>query len=178
MDRIHGLTYEEIASKGGGILNSAARLAETPEEQLFEDAAGRIREMIAFGTGAIEIKSGYGLSFDAELKMLRVIKKLKSSFQLPIKATFLGAHALPLAYKQNRTAYIQLLTDEMLPAIAEQGLADYCDVFCDRAILPKPKPFWKQDGNLGYSQKSMPMNSTSQEEFRLGLNIGLCLLIT
>ncbi|MBK9423527.1 MAG: imidazolonepropionase [Bacteroidetes bacterium] len=171
VDRIHGLTYEEIASKGGGILNSAARLAETPEEQLFEDAAGRIREMIAFGTGAIEIKSGYGLSFDAELKMLRVIKKLKSSFQLPIKATFLGAHALPLAYKQNRAAYIQLLTDEMLPAIAEQGLADYCDVFCDRGFFTPAET--ETILEAGWKFGLQPKIHANELDFSGGIQVGV-----
>lgn len=133
--RIKGATYEEIAAAGGGILNSANLLAETPEEVLFEQALGRIEEMIAMGTGAIEIKSGYGLSVEGELKMLRVIRQLKNKAKVPIRANFLGAHALPSAYKQNRTAYVRLLTDTLLPQIAEEGLADFIDVFCDRGFF-------------------------------------------
>jgi imidazolonepropionase len=133
--RIKGATYEEIAAAGGGILNSAKLLAETPEEVLFEQAFGRVQEMIAMGTGAIEIKSGYGLSVEGELKMLRVIQQLKSKVKVPIRANFLGAHALPLAYKQDRAAYIRLLTDTLLPQIAEEGLADFIDVFCDRGFF-------------------------------------------
>lgn len=133
--RIKGATYEEIAAAGGGILNSANLLAETPEEVLFEQAFGRIEEMIGMGTGAIEIKSGYGLSVEGELKMLRVIRQLKNKAKVPIRANFLGAHALPSAYKQNRTAYVRLLTDTLLPQIAEEGLADFIDVFCDRGFF-------------------------------------------
>jgi len=130
-DRIKGLSYEEIAAKGGGILNSAKKLNETPEEQLLEDALKRCNEIIATGTGAVEIKSGYGLSEAGELKILRVIKKLKSLTPLTIKATFLGAHAIPTEYKNNRQAYIELLTNQMLPKIAEEQLADFIDVFCE-----------------------------------------------
>jgi imidazolonepropionase len=132
VDRIHGLTYEEIALKGGGILNSARKLAEMSEDDLFEQANKRIEKMIACGTGAIEIKSGYGLSVDAELKMLRVIKRLKEKNKIVIKATFLGAHAFPVEYKQNHKGYIDLIINEMLPQIQKEGLADYIDVFCER----------------------------------------------
>jgi imidazolonepropionase len=132
VDRINGLTYEEIALKGGGILNSARKLADMPEEELFADAMERIERMKGYGTGALEIKSGYGLSLDAELKMLRVIKRLKAEAGIAIKATFLGAHAFPKAYKENHGAYIDLIIQEMLPKIAEEGLADYIDVFCER----------------------------------------------
>ncbi len=132
VDRIHGLTYEEIALKGGGILNSARKLTEMSEDDLFEQAQKRIEKMIACGTGAIEIKSGYGLSVDAELKMLRVIKRLKEKNKIVIKATFLGAHAFPVEYKQNHKGYIDLIINEMLPQIKNEGLADYIDVFCER----------------------------------------------
>lgn len=135
VDRIHGLTYEEIAKRGGGILNSAKKMADAPETQLFDDAMGRVAEMTAMGTGAIEIKSGYGLSVESELKMLRVIKRMKQASDLPIKATFLGAHAVPAEFKENRTGYLRLMIDEMLPRIADEGLADYCDVFCDRGFF-------------------------------------------
>ena len=132
VDRIHGMSYEEIALKGGGILNSAAKLADMSEEELFNSAQGRIQKMIACGTGAIEIKSGYGLSVAAELKMLRVIKKLKATNKIEIKATFLGAHAFPLAYKENHRGYIDLIINELLPLIAKEELAEYIDVFCEK----------------------------------------------
>lgn len=132
VDRIHGLSYEEIAAKGGGIINSAKKLGTLSEEALFEGAKKRVEQMIASGTGAIEIKSGYGLSLEGELKMLRVVAQLKRHFSIAIKATFLGAHAIPQAYKERREAYIQLLTDELLPQIAQEGLAEYIDVFCER----------------------------------------------
>lgn len=132
VDRINGLTYEEIALKGGGILNSARKLATMSEEQLYQDALVRIERMKRNGTGALEIKSGYGLSVEAELKMLRVIKRLKETAGITIKATFLGAHAFPTEYKQDHEGYIQLIINEMLPQIAAEGLADYIDVFCER----------------------------------------------
>jgi imidazolonepropionase len=135
VDRIKGLSYEEIARRGGGILNSATKLQATPEDELYESALKRLREVMAFGTGAIEIKSGYGLSVESELKMLRVIQRLKDKAEIPIKATFLGAHALPLPYRSNREAYIQLIIDEMLPQIADQGLADYIDAFCEKGFF-------------------------------------------
>lgn len=132
VDRINGLTYEEIALKGGGILNSARRLNELSEEELFQAALVRIEKMKANGTGALEIKSGYGLTVDAELKILRVIKRLKNEAGITIKATFLGAHAFPMEYKSNHQAYIDLIINEMLPVIAEEKLADFMDVFCER----------------------------------------------
>jgi imidazolonepropionase len=132
VDRINGLSYEQIALKGGGILNSAAKLQDKPEQELYNDAAKRLNELIKSGTGSIEIKSGYGLTLESELKMLRVIKRLKENFPLPIKATFLGAHAIPFKYKEKRAAYIQLIIDEMLPEIATQKLADFIDVFCEK----------------------------------------------
>jgi len=135
VDRINGLTYEQIAANGGGILNSAKNLTTISSAQLFEDACQRLEELIRLGTGAIEIKSGYGLSLEAELKILRVIKQLKETYSLPIKATFLGAHAYPLAYKENKEGYIQLIIKEMLPAIAAEGLADYMDVFCEKGFF-------------------------------------------
>jgi len=131
VDRINGLTYEEIANNGGGILNSAKKLQETSEDDLFIQASKRIREIMAMGTGAVEIKSGYGLTFEAEIKMLRVIKKLANKFPLTIKATFLGAHAFPLKFKNNKEAYIDLICDKMIPTIAEENLAEFIDVFCE-----------------------------------------------
>jgi len=132
VDRINGLTYEEIAAKGGGILNSAKKLNDLPEADLYTAALERLQKMQAAGTGAVEIKSGYGLSVEGELKMLRVIKKLKETAPISIKATFLGAHAIPQDYKSKRADYIALLINEMLPAIAAEQLADYIDVFCER----------------------------------------------
>jgi imidazolonepropionase len=135
VDRIRGLSYEEIAARGGGILNSARKLQLVSEEELFDGAWGRLQEVISLGTGAIEIKSGYGLTLESELKMLRVVRRLKESSPIPIKATFLGAHAVPLEYKSNRTGYIDLIINEMLPRVAGEGLADYCDVFCDKGFF-------------------------------------------
>ncbi|MES2760549.1 MAG: imidazolonepropionase [Bacteroidota bacterium] len=132
VDRINGLSYEEIFSRGGGILNSAKKLAEASEDELFEQAMVRLKEVISQGTGSIEIKSGYGLSIESELKMLRVIKKIKDLNLIPVKATFLGAHALPLEYKNDKPGYINLIINEMLPKIAAEKLADYIDVFCEQ----------------------------------------------
>ncbi|CAM1365520.1 Imidazolonepropionase [Tenacibaculum litopenaei] len=131
VDRINGLSYEEIANNGGGILNSAKKLQETSEEALYEQASKRLDEVISLGTGAIEIKSGYGLTVEAELKMLRVIKKLKENYALPIKATFLGAHAFPTEFKNNKEAYIQQIIEEMLPKVASEKLAEFVDAFCE-----------------------------------------------
>lgn len=131
VDRINGLTYEEIAKKGGGILNSAKKLADKSEDELYESAWLRLEEIKSTGTGAVEIKSGYGLSVDAELKMLRVIKMLKEESDLTIKATFLGAHAIPSEFKENREGYIDLIINEMIPLIESENLADYIDVFCE-----------------------------------------------
>jgi imidazolonepropionase len=132
VDRIRGLSYQEIAQKGGGILNSAKKLSHTSEEELYQSAADRLRDLILLGTGAIEIKSGYGLSTESELKMLRVIKRLKQDFPITIKSTFLGAHALPTKYKSDKEAYLKLIEEEMLPNIAEEQLADYIDIFCEK----------------------------------------------
>lgn len=134
-DKIRGLSYEEIARRGGGILNSARLLHETPEEELFRQSMERVREVISFGTGAVEIKSGYGLTTDDELKMLRVIRRIKQESPLTVKSTFLGAHAVPEAFRGNRSGYVDLIVSEMIPAVAAEGLADYIDVFCDRGFF-------------------------------------------
>lgn len=131
VDRINGLSYEEIANRGGGILNSAKKLNETSEDEIFNQSKKRLEEVISLGTGAIEIKSGYGLSVEGELKMLRVIKRLKENYTLPIKATFLGAHAFPTEFKENHQGYIDLIVNEMLPKIAAENLADYIDAFLE-----------------------------------------------
>lgn len=131
VDRINGLSYEEIANRGGGILNSAKKLNETSEEELYNQSKARLEEVMKQGTGAVEIKSGYGLTIDGEIKMLRVIKKLAQNYPIAIKATFLGAHAFPVEYKENHSGYIDLIVNEMLPKIAQENLADYIDAFCE-----------------------------------------------
>ncbi|OCB74857.1 imidazolonepropionase [Flavobacterium crassostreae] len=131
VDRINGLSYEEIANRGGGILNSAQKLNQTTEDELYDQSKERLEEVMRLGTGAVEIKSGYGLTLDGELKMLRVIKKLAQQYPIAIKATFLGAHAFPLAYKENRQGYLALLIHDILPQIAKEDLAQYVDVFCE-----------------------------------------------
>ena len=131
VDKINGLSYEEIAKRGGGILNSAKQLALISEDRLYEQSKERLKEIISLGTGAVEIKSGYGLSITSELKMLRVIKRLKNNFPIEIKATFLGAHAIPSDYKNDKQGYLRLLTEELMPLIAKEELADYVDIFCE-----------------------------------------------
>jgi imidazolonepropionase len=131
VDRINGLTYEEIANRGGGILNSVKKLNETSEEDIYNQSKKRLEEVIRQGTGAVEIKSGYGLTVEGELKMLRVIRKLAQNYPITIKSTFLGAHAFPIEYKENHSAYIDLIINEMLPKIAEEKLADYIDAFLE-----------------------------------------------
>ncbi len=177
VDRIKGLSYEEIALKGGGILNSARRLNELSEDELFEEAKKRVERLISYGTGALEIKSGYGLSVDGELKMLRVIKRLKEHFPIAIKATFLGAHAFPKEYKENQQAYVDMIINEMLPVIGEEKLADYIDVFCERNYFSveqmeqvllagkkyglKPKVHVNQFSIMGGIQKAIELGAVS-----------------
>ena len=131
VDRINGLSYEEIANRGGGILNSAKKLNETSEEDLYEQSKVRLEQIMQQGTGAVEIKSGYGLTVAGEIKILRVIKKLAENYPIKIKATFLGAHAFPAEYKDNHSSYIDLIINDMLPKIAKENLADYIDAFCE-----------------------------------------------
>ena len=131
IDRINGLSYEEIANKGGGILNSAKKLQATSEQNLYEQTAVRIHEIMKLGTGAVEIKSGYGLTKQAELKMLRVIRKLNNDFPITIKATFLGAHALPSEFKNNKKEYLDIVIQEILPIVAKEKLANFIDIFCE-----------------------------------------------
>ena len=134
-DKIAGLSYEEIAARGGGILNSADLLHATSEDDLYEQSMVRVREIMAMGTGAVEIKSGYGLTVEDELKMLRVIKRIKETAPITVKANFLGAHAVGRAYKGRQSEYVDLVCNEMLPAVAAEGLADYVDVFCDAGFF-------------------------------------------
>jgi len=135
VDRINGLSYEEIAQRGGGILNSAEKLQNTSEDQLYNISIERLNNLIKMGTGAIEIKSGYGLTLDAELKILRVIKRLKENSEITIKATFLAAHALPKEFKDNKDGYMDLVINEMLPIVAKENLADYVDIFCEKGYF-------------------------------------------
>ena len=177
VDRINGLSYEEVALRGGGILNSARRLQEMSESELFDHAMKRIKLLKSYGTGALEIKSGYGLTVEAELKMLRVIKRLKAEAGIAIKATFLGAHAFPPEFKENHRGYLDQLIHEMLPIIEQEGLADYIDVFCERnyfsveemeeilragiAIGLKPKVHVNQFSSLGGIAKAVELNALS-----------------
>ena len=177
IDKIKGLSYAEIAAKGGGILNSANKLQAMREDELFDLALKRLHEVIQSGTGAIEIKSGYGLNVEAELKMLRVIKRLKQISPITIKATFLGAHAYPLEYKNNHEAYIKLIIDEMLPNIAKENLADFIDVFCEEGFFSaeetkriceaglqyglKPKLHVNQLNSIGGIETAIELNALS-----------------
>jgi imidazolonepropionase len=182
-DRIHGLTYEQIAERGGGIVHSAKKLQQTSEEELYESAWRRLDDIMHTGTGAVEIKSGYGLTLESELKMLRVIRKLGDTHPLTIKATFLGAHAFPSEYQQNRQAYVDLIILEMIPEIARQGLAEFIDVFCEqnyfsveqtRSILEaglkhglKPKTHVNQFNSIGGIQASIGCNALSVDHLEV-----------
>ena len=135
VDKIKGLSYEEIAKRGGGILNSAQSIREISENQLFEESMKRADEIMELGTGAVEIKSGYGLDTEQELKILRVAKRLKEETPLTIKSTFLGAHAIPTKYKKDQSKYVDIVVNEMLPAVAKENLADFVDVFCDKGFF-------------------------------------------
>ena len=135
LDKINGLSYEEIAKRGGGILNSADRLHDTSEEELYRQAMERIDEIVSMGTGLVEIKSGYGLTLEDELKILRVIRRIKESAPLAVRATFLGAHAVGRAYKGRQSDYVEHVCNEMIPAVAKEGLADFVDVFCDKGFF-------------------------------------------
>lgn len=170
IDKLKGLSYAEIAAKGGGILNSARKLAETDENTLFEQAKERLVKLVRLGTGALEIKSGYGLSVEAELKMLRVIKRLKEWAPVPIKATFLGAHAIPLEYKENRIDYIDLILTEMLPAIAKENLADYIDVFCEDGFFSQTET--EEICNAGISFGLKPKIHANQLNISGGVQAG------
>ena len=135
VDRINGLTYEEIANNGGGILNSAKKLQTVSEDELYNQSKVRLEEVMNLGTGAVEIKSGYGLTYESELKMLRVIKRLKENYPIEIKATFLGAHAVPSNYKNNKEGYLKMLIDEVIPQVSKENLAEFVDVFCEKGYF-------------------------------------------
>ena len=183
VDRINGLTYEEIANRGGGILNSAKKLNEATEEEIFDQSKNRLEEVIRLGTGAVEIKSGYGLTVDGELKMLRVIQRLAQNYPITIKATFLGAHAFPLEYKENHKGYIDLIINEMLPEIAKNKLADYIDAFCETGYFTveeteqimeagirfglKPKIHVNQFNSIGGIQAGVKYNALSVDHLEI-----------
>lgn len=171
IDKIKGLTYEEIAKRGGGILNSATRMAEASEEELVDAAMQRLNEIMAYGTGAVEIKSGYGLDTKNELKMLRVIRKLKELSPLSITSTFLGAHAVPAAYKGKQKEYVDLVISEMIPEVASEELADYIDVFCDRGF------FTVEDTdrilNAGMKYGLRPKIHANELDFSGGIQVGV-----
>jgi len=197
VDKLKGLSYAEIAARGGGILNSARKLNEASESELLRMAWARLHEVIQSGTGAIEIKSGYGLSVEGELKMLRVIKRLKETSPIPVKATFLGAHTYPSAFKNDHQGYIDLIINEMLPVIANENLADYIDVFCETGFFSpeeteticrvgisyglKPKLHVNQLNSIGGIESAIKLNaavaftshhaSFSLTETKNGINI-------
>lgn len=150
VDRINGLSYAEIAARGGGILNSAKKIKSISEEQLFDQSLERLKAVMALGTGAIEIKSGYGLDLEGELKMLRVIRRLKEEVAIPIKASFLAAHAYPLEYRENHEGYLKLIIGEMLPRVAAEGLADYMDVFCETGFFSEDETARLLEAGLKY----------------------------
>jgi imidazolonepropionase len=170
-DKILGLTYEQIAANGGGILNSAKRLQQTSEAELLDQAWARLQEIRSFGTCAVEIKSGYGLTVADELKMLRVARTLKEQGDLTVKTTLLGAHALPVEFKQNRSAYIDSVVDQMIPQAAAEGLADYCDVFCDRGFFTVEETDRILDAGLKYGLK--PKIHANELDYSGGIQVGV-----
>ncbi|BFM41454.1 imidazolonepropionase [Flavobacterium sp. CFS9] len=183
VDRINGFSYEEIANRGGGILNSAKKLNETTEEEIYEQSKLRLEEVMHLGTGAVEIKSGYGLTVESELKMLRVIQKLAQNYPIAIKATFLGAHAFPLHYKENKAGYIDEIITKMLPEIAKNKLADYVDAFCETGYFSveetekimeagiqfglKPKIHVNQFNSIGGIQAGIKYNALSVDHLEI-----------
>ncbi|KIA85866.1 imidazolonepropionase [Flavobacterium sp. AED] len=183
VDRINGLTYEEIANRGGGILNSAKKLNESTEEEIYNQSKDRLEEIMRLGTGAVEIKSGYGLTVDGELKMLRVIQRLAQNYPITIKATFLGAHAFPLEYKGNHQGYIDVIINQMLPEIAKNKLADFIDAFCETGYFTveeteqimeagirfglKPKIHVNQFNSIGGIQAGIEYNALSVDHLEI-----------
>jgi imidazolonepropionase len=170
-DRIRGLSYEEIARRGGGILNSATLLQETTEDELYEQSLTRVREIMQAGTGAVEIKSGYGLTTESELKMLRVIRRLRETTPMDIKATFLGAHSFPMAFREDPDSYVDLVVEEMIPAVAGEGLADFIDVFCDRGFFTVPQTERILEAGLSHGLK--PKIHANELDFSGGIQTGV-----
>ncbi len=171
IDKIRGLSYEEIAKRGGGILNSAKRLHEASEEELIEQARSRLNEIIMLGTGAVEIKSGYGLSVEDELKMLRVINRLKELTPLTIVPTFLGAHAVPTDYKGRQDEFVDLVINEMIPQVVTEGLADYIDVFCDRGFFTPEETDRILLAGMKYSLR--PKIHANEMDYSGGIQVGV-----
>lgn len=171
IDKIKGLSYEEIARRGGGILNSARRLHEASEEELTDQAMQRLEEIIRYGTGAVEIKSGYGLTVEDELKMLRVIRRLQQQSPLKIIPTFLGAHAVPAEYKGRQGAFVDLVINEMLPRVAEEGLAEYIDVFCDRGFFTVEETARMLEAGSRYGLR--PKIHANELDYSGGIQVGV-----
>lgn len=171
VDRINGLTYEEIANRGGGILNSAKKLNDSTEEEIYNQSKARLEEIMHLGTGAVEIKSGYGLTVDGELKMLRVIQQLAQNYPITIKATFLGAHAFPLEYVANRQEYIDIITTQMLPEIAKNKLADFIDVFCEKGYFTVSETEQIMEAGIAFGLK--PKIHVNQFNSIGGIQIGI-----
>lgn len=171
IDKIRGLSYEEIAKRGGGILNSAKRLQEASEDELFEDAMQRLEEIISYGTGAVEIKSGYGLTTEAELKMLRVIRRLKEASPLTIKANFLGAHGVPLEYRGRQGDFVNLVIDEMIPQVAKENLAEFIDVFCDTGFFTVEETARMLDA--GTKHGLVPKIHANELDYSGGIEVGV-----
>ncbi|MDA9727021.1 imidazolonepropionase [Bacteroidota bacterium] len=171
VDKINGLSYEEIAKKGGGILNSSLMLKTTSEQDLYNQSMKRIDEVIKGGTGAIEIKSGYGLDTEQEIKMLRVIKKIKETSPITVKSTFLGAHAIPKSYKENPDQYVQKIINEMIPEIANEKLADYIDVFCDKGFFSPEQTEKILKAGLNYGLKGKI--HANELDFSGGIQVGV-----
>ena len=171
VDRIRGLSYEDIAKNGGGILNSARRLNDISEEELYEQSMHRLHQVVATGTGAIEIKSGYGLSLYSELKMLRVIRRMKENAPIPIKASFLAAHAYPAEYKQDHEGYLKLIIDEILPKVVDEGLADYMDVFCEEGFFSVAETERLLEAGWKYGLK--PKIHANQLHYSGGVQVGV-----
>jgi imidazolonepropionase len=174
VDRINGLTYEEIAARGGGILNSAKAMATASEDELVDSALKRLNNIMNLGTGAVEIKSGYRLTVESELKMLRVIKRLKELSPLTIKATFLGAHAFPTEFKENHEGYLDLIINEMLPVIAEEGLAEYVDAFCERGYysIDETRRVVEAAANYGLRPKLHVNQFTNSGGLQMAIDLG------
>ena len=174
VDRINGLSYTEIAQKGGGILNSAEKLQNASEDELYKGAIERINKLVQMGTGAIEIKSGYGLTLDSEIKILRVIKRLKENTEVTIKATFLGAHAIPKKYKNNKEGYMDLVIKEMLPKVAAEKLADYVDIFCEEGYftVADTQRLLKSANKLGIPSKTHVNQFNAIGGIKASVNLG------
>jgi len=171
IDKIKGLSYEEIAKRGGGILNSSERIRKATEDELYEAAYDRLQEIASLGTGAVEIKSGYGLDLESELKMLRVIKRLKEDTPLTIKATFLGAHAVPAEFKGRQTEYVDSIINEMIPVVASEGLADYIDVFCDKGFFTVEDTDRMLNAGMKYGLR--PKIHANELDYSGGIQVGV-----